>query len=133
MTFARMQVHLSRFSRLVPRDEFCCPSQKTTRIRDNESPPSINKSYGARCVNEASNRHRRAGCEIAGRCHCYKMEYLRILGWPIVSELSLSATSLATRNPVCSHFRLLHDNIKHSPRTHFNGYNSIMSDYDNAR
>lgn len=44
------------FLRLVPRDEFCCSSEKTARIRDNESSPSINKSYEARCINEASNK-----------------------------------------------------------------------------
>lgn len=40
------------FLRLVRRDEFRCPSEKTARIRDNESSSSINKSYEARCINE---------------------------------------------------------------------------------
>lgn len=44
------------FLRLVPRDEFCCPSEKSARIRDNESSASINKSNGARCVNEMRAR-----------------------------------------------------------------------------
>lgn len=48
------------FLRLIPRDEFCCLSKKTTHSRNNESSPSINKSYEVRCVNEVSNRYRRA-------------------------------------------------------------------------